>query len=73
MKKEAYKQKRDFDISQIEQVMGDSLKQEYYEYKWNNKIHVDEPEVELDDKGNPKPKKIERKEKEKKRLLVLKS
>ena len=69
MKKEAYKQKRDFDISQIEQVMGDSLKQEYYEYKWNNKIHVDEPEVELDDKGNPKPKKIERKEKEKKKTI----
>ena len=69
MKKEAYKQKRDFDISQIDQVMGDSLKQEYYEYKWNNKIHVDEPEVELDDKGNPKPKKVERKEKEKKKTI----
>ena len=71
MKKEAYKQKRDFDINQIDQVMGDSLKQEYYEYKWNNKIHVDEPEVELDDKGNPKPKKIERKEKERKDLTLI--
>jgi len=69
MKKEAYKQKRDFDIGQIDQVMGESLKQEYYEYKWNNKIHVDEPEVELDDKGNPKPKKVERKEKEKKKTI----
>ena len=40
MKNEAYKQQKDCNIDELENYLGNALKQEYYEYKFNDKIHV---------------------------------
>ena len=65
MKNEAYKQQKDCNVDELENFMGNALKREYYEYKFNDKIHVEE--VEKDDKGVEKKEK--RKEKEKKKTI----
>ena len=65
MKNEAYKQQKDCNVDELENFMGNSLKREFYEYKFNDKIHVEE--VEKDDKGVEKKEK--RKEKDKKKTI----
>ena len=65
IKNEAYKQQKDCNIDELENYLGNALKQEYYEYKFNDKIHVEE--VEKDDKGVEK--KDKKKEKEKKKNI----
>ena len=66
MKNEAYKQQKDCNIDELENYLGNALKQEYYEYKFNDKIHVEE--VEKDDKGVER--KDKKKEKEKKKNYI---
>ena len=63
MENENYKQQRDCNIKELDKYMGMSLSEEYYKYKFNDKIHVEQSKIEeKDDKGNPKEIKERRKE-----------
>ena len=65
---ENYKQQKDCDINELDKYLGSFLEEAFYKYKFNDKIHVDEPKIEeKDDKGNPK----EVKERKKERLKSL--
>lgn len=54
-KGETYKQQRDCDIKEIDTYMKPFFNEEFYKYKFSDKIHVEEKKKdEKDDKGNPK-------------------
>ena len=66
MESEEYKMKRDCDINKVEEMLGNSLERNYYEYRFEDKRRSNEKEeAKEDEKKNEEREKEKRKERSK--------